>query len=269
MVSKPTQDCCVVGGGPAGMVLALLLARQGVKVTLLEAHDTFDRDFRGNSVHPSTQAMLDQLGLLEDLNKLTNVRGDDFPIHFPDGTITPVTAPRLTGRFKETMNVPQAAFLELLATAAQQYPSFRLVMGARVEQLVEADGVVRGVHYRARDGAQEVRAVLVVGADGRFSKVRQLAGIPLEDVTQEADILWVRLPKADADPPRAYGLYKRDGEAMVVSDRDDEWQIGLIIPKGGYHTLRQAGLHAVGDMIVRLAPWLTDRMDHLADWQQT
>jgi 2-polyprenyl-6-methoxyphenol hydroxylase-like FAD-dependent oxidoreductase len=269
MHSTPSQDCCVVGGGPAGMVLALLLARQGLNVTLLEAHDTFDRDFRGNSVHPSTQQMLDQLGLLDDLNKLTNVRGNDFPIHFPDGTISPPIPPRLHTRFNETMNVPQAAFLELLAGAARRYPSFQLVMGARVERLVEEDGVVRGVHYRVRDGWHEVRAALVVGADGRFSKVRQLSGIPLIDVTQEADILWVRLPKTDNDPPRAYGLYKGDGEAMVVSDRDNEWQIGLIIPKGAYQTLRRAGLDVVGHMLARLAPWLADRTDQLADWQQT
>jgi 2-polyprenyl-6-methoxyphenol hydroxylase-like FAD-dependent oxidoreductase len=197
------------------------------------------------------------------------VRGYDFPTHFPDGTITPPMPQRLPGRFKEAMNVPQALFLELLASAAQRYPSFRLVMGTRVEHLIEEDGVVRGVRYRARDGWHEVRAALVVGADGRFSKMRQLAGIPLQDVKQEADILWVRLPKTDTDPPRAYGLYKGDGEGMVISDLDTEWQIGLIIPKGGYQALRQAGIEAVGHMITRLAPWLADRTQKLGDWQQT
>jgi 2-polyprenyl-6-methoxyphenol hydroxylase-like FAD-dependent oxidoreductase len=263
------QHCCVVGGGPAGMVLALLLARYGLTVTLLEAHDTFDRDFRGDGVHPATQELLDQLGLLDRLRALPHVRGNDFPVHLPDGRISSPTRPRLPTRFPETLHVRQAVFLELLAGAAGRYPSFRLIMGARVERLIEEDGAVRGVGYRTRDGWREVRASLVVGADGRFSKVRQLAGVPLVDVAQEGDIVWLRVPKTAADPARAYGLYPRDGGLLVVGDRGDAWQLGLFIPKGGYQALRRAGLDALRHKIGALAPWLADRTDHVRDWQQT
>src|SRR5215207_5311011 len=264
-----TQDCCIVGGGPAGMVLGLLLARQGVRVTVLEGHDTFEREFRANTVHSSTQAMLDQLGLLDELRRLPHITGNDFPVHFPDGRVTPPARTRLPGRFPESMHVDQARFLEFLAAAASRYPSFTLIMGARVEQLIECEGVVSGVRYRARDGLREVRASLVVGADGRFSKVRQLAGIPLLDVAQEADVLWLRLPKRESDPSRAYGLYQGTHEALVVGDRSHEWQVGLIIAKGDFQSLRKQGIAVLGQTIARLAPWLADRTDALVDWRQT
>jgi 2-polyprenyl-6-methoxyphenol hydroxylase-like FAD-dependent oxidoreductase len=264
-----TTDCCIVGAGPAGMILALLLARNGVHVELLEAHETFERDFRGDSVHPSTLELFDQLGLMDRLVPLQRAQGSDFPIHMPDGSIVESPPRRLPTRFPNTLSVPQRAFLELLADAASRYPTFHLVMGARVEQLVQDDGVVRGVRYRARDGWHEVRAEVVIGADGRFSKVRQLSAIPMHDTAQEIDLLWLRLPKWPTDPPRAYGLYPRDGAALVVGDRGDMWQMGLILPKASYQKLRAAGLDALHKRLAGLAPWLGDRSSRLQSWQET
>jgi 2-polyprenyl-6-methoxyphenol hydroxylase-like FAD-dependent oxidoreductase len=142
-------------------------------------------------------------------------------------------------------------------------------MGARVEQLIEDSGVVRGVRYRARDGWHEVRASVVIGADGRFSKVRQLADISLRNTAQEIDLLWLRLPKSPTDPPRAYGLYPRGGSALVVGDRGDMWQMGLVLPKASYQQLRAAGLEALRQRVAGLAPWLADRTSQLQNWQQT
>jgi 2-polyprenyl-6-methoxyphenol hydroxylase-like FAD-dependent oxidoreductase len=154
--------------GPGGAVLALLLARQGVRVLLLEAHNDFDRDCRGDTIHPSTLELLDDLGLYEKLLDLPHATFFDFPTHFPDGsanTLQPVSA-----RHPRIMDVPQARFIDMLIGEAQRYPTFQVQMAARVEQVIEHDGVVRGVRYRAADGWHDVRADLVVGADGRFSK---------------------------------------------------------------------------------------------------
>lgn len=268
-VRTRTADCCVVGAGPGGMMLALLLARQGLDVALLEAHGTFDRDFRGDGVHPATLELLDQLGLVDRLLASAHAPSTDFPIHLPDGRLVTPNRPALSTRFPDTVSLPQTEFLELLADAAHQYPSFHLTTGARVEHLVEQDGVIRGVRYRTRDGWDEVWAPLVVGADGRFSKVRQLAGFSIIGTPQEIDVLQLRLPRSPTDPPRAYGLYPSKGELLVVSERGDQWQISFAFPKGGYQELRRAGLGALNARITRLAPWLADRASQLQDWHQT
>jgi 2-polyprenyl-6-methoxyphenol hydroxylase-like FAD-dependent oxidoreductase len=262
-------DCCIVGGGPAGMVLALLLARQGIDVVLLEAHETFDREFRGDTVHPSTLELFDQLGLVDRLLEMPQARGNDFPIHFPDGRVTPPNTERPRSRFSETLIVPQVDVLELLAEASRDYPSCHVIKGARVEQLIKEDGQVRGVRYRTRDGWQTVRADLVVGADGRFSKVRQLAGLSIVKSAQAMDVLWLRLPRAAADPPRAYGLYPGNGDFLVIGDRGDTWLVGFAFPKGSYQHFRQAGIESVRQRVSELAPWLADRTVLLQDWSQT
>ena len=265
-----TVDCCVVGGGPAGMVLALLLARQGVQVVLLEAHDNFDREFRGDGVHPSTLELIDDLGLLERLRRIPHARVADFPIHMPDGQIVATVRQPLPTRFPEMLQVPQAELLDLLADMARAYPTFSLATSARAEELLaDASGRVCGVRYRARDGWHEVRAALVVGADGRFSKIRQLAGIELKEFSQAIDVLWLRLPKAESDPPRAAGLYPGPRELLVVTDHSDVWQIGLAFPKGTYQALRNAGIDALRQRIARLAPWLAERTASIADWHDT
>jgi 2-polyprenyl-6-methoxyphenol hydroxylase-like FAD-dependent oxidoreductase len=261
--------CVVVGGGPGGMVLALLLARQGVDVLLLEARENFEREFRGDTVHPSTLELLEELELLDRVSVLAEARGYDFPIHLPDGSIITVPREPIPSRFNESWNVPQTAFLELLAEAAQLYPNFRLELGARVEELVEDGESIRGVRYRTRNGLCEVMAPLVIGADGRFSKVRQLAGLPLVNTAQEVDLLWMRLPQLPSDPPRSYGLYMYGQDQFVVSDRGDEWQIAFVLPKASYNELRRAGIQTLRDKLSRVMPWLADRTDLLRDWDNT
>jgi 2-polyprenyl-6-methoxyphenol hydroxylase-like FAD-dependent oxidoreductase len=227
------------------------------------------REFRGDSVHPSTLELIHQLGLLERLLQLPHAKVADFPVHLPDGRISPPSRPNLPTRFSESLQVPQAVFLDLLAEAASAYPTFHLATGARVEQLVAHNGSVRGVRYRARDGWHEVHARLVVGADGRFSRIRQLAGIALHESAQAIDVLWLRLPKSDTDPPRAGGTYPGLRELLVVGDHGDVWQIGLAFPKGSYQELRNAGISALRTRIGRLAPWLLDRTMTLQDWRET
>ncbi len=251
------------------MVLALLLARQGIRVTLLEAHQDFEREFRGDTVHPSTLELLDDLGLMDRLRQSPHIQGSDFPVHTPDGGISAPVRKHLPTRYPESFAVPQAEFLNMLAESARACPTFRLETRARVDELVEEDGAVRGVRYRGTEGPREVRAQLVVGADGRFSKVRQLADLPLRTLAQGFDLLWLRLPKASSDPPRAYGLYPRDSAFLVVSDRMHVWQVGLGVPKGTYQRLRSIGLSALRDQVAQLAPWLADRVDLVQDWNQT
>jgi 2-polyprenyl-6-methoxyphenol hydroxylase-like FAD-dependent oxidoreductase len=264
-----TTQCCVVGAGPGGMVLALLLARQGIDVLLLEAHRNFEREFRGDGVHPSTLELIDELGLMDRLLALRHVRGSDFPIHAPDGKISPPVRRRVPSRFPESLAARQTHFLEMLADAGRDYPAFRLVTGARVDDLITEDGEVVGVRYRGPDGAREVRAQLVVGADGRFSKVRQLANITLHAQSRGWDLLSMRLPKSEADPPRAYGLYPGYPSFLVVSDRAIVWHVGLGFPRGTYQELRQAGIESVRQIIAERAPWMADRVHLLESWSQT
>src|SRR5262249_2368103 len=213
--------------------------------------------------------LIDQLGLSGRLAELGYGRSADFPVHLPDGRIvTPVRDP-LPTRFPEALYVPQADLLEMLADVASTYPAFRLKTGARVEQLVEQDGRITGVRYRVQGDWHEIRAALVVGADGRFSRIRQLAGLPLVQSAQPLDVLWLRLPRLASDPPRAYGLYPGAGALLVVGDRGDERQVGLVFAKGTYAQLRHTGLDALRQRIARLAPWLANRTSHLQSWNQT
>src|SRR6516162_9615796 len=172
----PKTACCVVGGGPAGAVLSLLLVRRGIPVTLLEMHRDFDREFRGDTIHPSVMEILDQIGLAEKLHELPHTKVSGPTLQFANGVITPFDLGRLKTRFPYIFMVAQARFLEFLTSEAAKYANFRLVMHANVNQLIEEQGAVRGVRYAGPEGPVELRAVLAVGADGRFSQMRRLAG---------------------------------------------------------------------------------------------
>jgi 2-polyprenyl-6-methoxyphenol hydroxylase-like FAD-dependent oxidoreductase len=229
----------------------------------------FERDFRGDMIHPSTLELMDQLGLIDRLLAIPHGRIHEFVLHTPSGTVPVRTVGDLKCRYPEMLQLPQARFLELVTSEARQYPSLRLAMGARVEALIEEDNSVWGVQYRDASGLHEVRAQLTVAADGRYSKVRQLAGMKPVATAQPIDILWFRLPHLPNDAHDAGGIYAGDGQAMVLLDRGAEWQVSYWIPKGGYQSLRSAGLEALRHSITELAPWLADRTAILQDWKQT
>jgi 2-polyprenyl-6-methoxyphenol hydroxylase-like FAD-dependent oxidoreductase len=259
--------CCIVGGGPGGMMLALLLVRKGVQVTVLEAHKDFDREFRGDTVHPSIMEVLDQIGLAQRLHELRHVKIYGPTLRGANTSLNPVDFRSLKTRFPYIMLIPQTKFLEFIAAEASRYPEFRLVMTANVESLVEENGWVRGVRYLGKDGWHEVRATLTVGADGRFSKVRHLAGIEPIKISAPMDILWFRLPHLPEDEKsdRVLGGFGM-GRVVAVFDRYDHWQVGYIFPKGTYARLRAAGLEALQNSIAAIEPRLARHVESLTAW---
>ena len=259
--------CCVVGGGPGGTVLALLLARKGVDVTLLEAHPDFDREFRGDTIHPSVMEILDQLGLADRLLKLRHSKVSSFTVQTADGPFTPADLSRLKTKFPYITIMPQTSFLEFITGEAKKYPSFRLVMGARVRELIEEDGMVRGVRYEDEGGRHEVRAALTVGADGRGSRVRRLAGIEPIKTSPPMDVLWFKLPREPGDLEGLVGRFGR-GHIAVMLDRDDHWQAGYVIPKGSFPELRHEGIGELRRQFADLIPEFAGRVEHLTDWRR-
>ena len=259
--------CCIVGGGPAGAMLSLILARQGIPVVLLEAHEDFERDFRGDTIHPSVLEILDELGLAERLHELRHSRIHTAAFMTPAGALTLADFRRLKTRFPYIMMLPQAHFLEFLTAEAKRYTNFQLRMGARVEELIEEDGAVRGVRYETDAGVHEVRAELTVGADGRSSRVRHLAGMEAVKTSPPMDVLWFRLPRREDEPE---GVLARvgGGHIAVMLDRLDEWQIAYVILKGSYRQVREAGLDALRASLMLVAPELADRVAHLKEWKQ-
>src|SRR5579875_2207277 len=259
--------CCIVGGGPAGAMLALLLARKGVRVVLLEEHMDFDRDFRGDTIHPSTLQILDEIGIADRLLQLRHTKASSIPVQTAKGVLTLADFHRLKTRFPYIALIPQADFLTFITAEASRYPNFRLVMGARAEKLIEEDGFIHGVHYRGRDGWHELRAILTIGADGRFSRLRRLAGFEPIQTSAPMDVLWFRLPRKAGDPEQSGGRLS-NGHILIMLDRNEYWQIGYIIPKGGYQEIRTAGLDHLRQIIGELLPEFASRMDTIQEWKQ-
>src|SRR3989441_128356 len=259
--------CCIVGSGPAGAVLALLLARKGIPVMLLEEHMDFDRDFRGDTIHPSTMQIMDEIGLADRLLQLDHTKAYSLPVLTTTGTVTLADFHHLKTRFPYIAMIPQVHFLEFITTEAKRYPNFQLVMGARVEKLVEENGEVRGVHYRGQDGWHEVQAILTVGADGRFSRIRRLAGSGPIKTAPPMDVLWFRLPRKAGDPEESGGRLG-SGHILVMLNRADHWQMGYIIPKGGYQEIKAAGIEKLREAIAELLPEFADRMESVQEWKQ-
>ena len=260
-----THDCCIVGGGPAGMMLGFLLARAGVDVVVLEKHADFLRDFRGDTIHPSTLQLMYELGFLEEFlahphQEATYIRGQ-----FGDEAVVVADFSHLPTRCRFVAFMPQWDFLNFLMEKATRYPTFHSKMRTDVVGLVEEGGRVVGVRATTPDGPLEVRAKLVVGADGRHSTVREQAGLKVENFGTPIDVLWMRLSRLPTDAMNPLGRFGT-GKILVTLDRGDYWQCAYVIPKGGIDDIRRRGLESFRESIAEIAPELRERVGELKDW---
>ncbi|MBL1076655.1 FAD-dependent oxidoreductase [Nocardia sp. 2] len=261
--------CLIAGGGPAGMILGLLLARAGVEVTVLEKHGDFLRDFRGDTVHPTTLELLDELGLREEFAKLPQRRLNSVQIPIAGRMQTVATLEHIPGRHKYIAMVPQWDLLDLLARAADAEPAFRLRMNTEAVDLLRTNGTVSGVRYQAKDGtAGEIHADLVVACDGRTSALRLAAGLGSRRWATPFDVWWFRLPRNDTDPAGAVPVLTRHRVAIML-DRGDYWQVATLIAKGSDPAVREK--RPVSDITIPMAdavPWLADRAEALQGWDE-
>lgn len=258
-------QCAIAGGGPAGLMLGLLLARAGVRVIVLEKHADFLRDFRGDTIHPSTMEILHELGLLEKFlqlphQKVSRLFGKfgDLTIPFADFSHLPVHAPFI-------VMMPQWDFLDFIADEAKLYPGFHLQMQAEVTELLEQDGSVVGVRANTVSGPREVRARLVVAADGRHSVLRRRAGLTVRDLGAPIDVLWFRLSRQPGDTAETMGRFD-PGAIVVMINRGDYWQCAHAIPKGGIDQVKAQGLPAFKFRLARSLPFPASRVEEITSW---
>ncbi len=266
MASTMSVRCCIAGGGPAGMMLGLLLARAGVDVLVLEKHADFLRDFRGDTIHPSTLEVIHELGLLEQLLALPHQKAPGINAQFGDLALTLADFSTLPTRCGFIAFMPQWDFLNFLAEQGARYAAFRVVMRAEVTDLVKVAGTIVGLRATTPEGPLEVRADLVVGADGRHSVVREKAGLPVEEFGAPMDVLWFGLSRRAQDPESPVGRFDR-GRIFIMLNRGNYWQCGFVIPKGSRAQLEARGLPAFRETVGRLAPFMADRVDELQSWE--
>ena len=260
-----TTRCALAGGGPAGMMLGFLLARAGVDVLVLEKHADFLRDFRGDTIHPSTLEVMYELGLLEEFLKRPHQQADELRGLIGDDLIVLADLKHLPTHCKFIALMPQWDFLDFLADHAKRYAGFALRMRTDVGELLFDGKKVVGLRAKTPDGDLEVRADLVVGADGRHSTVRERAGLEVKDIGAPMDVLWMRLSKRPGDGGQLMGRIL-PGRLFVMIDRGDYWQCAYVIPKGGFDEVRRKGLDAFRRSLVEINPALGDRVQELASW---
>jgi len=263
--SSIATQCCIAGGGPAGMMLGFLLARAGVEVVVLEKHADFFRDFRGDTVHPSTLELMYELGLIDTFLKLPHQKVETLAGQVGAEHIVMADFRHLPTRCKFIALMPQWDFLNFLAEQARRYDTFHLRMEAEATDLIEEAGRIIGLRANTPAGALSVRADLVVGCDGRHSTVRQKAGLLSDDYGAPMDVLWFRVSRKASDSPDTFGHIEA-GRIMIMLDRGDYWQCAYVIPKGGIERVKSNGLEAFRSRVVEMSPFLADRAGELKSW---
>jgi 2-polyprenyl-6-methoxyphenol hydroxylase-like FAD-dependent oxidoreductase len=264
-VELASAQCCIAGGGPAGIMAGLLLARAGVDVLVLEKHADFFRDFRGDTIHPSTLELMQELGYDRELLRLPHQEVRELAFHVGSLEFKVADFSQLRAPYPFIALMPQWDFLNFLAEKAARYPGFRLRRNAEVTGLVEREGRITGVLVNTQEGDLEVRADLVLGADGRHSVVRQKAGLEIDEIGAPIDVMWFRLTRPSDDPEETMARLGA-GNFLVMLNRGDYWQCGFVIPKGDAEKVRQRGLFAFRRDIVELAPFVQNRVEELNDW---
>jgi len=260
-----TTRCCIAGGGPAGMMLGFLLARAGVEVVVLEKHGDFLRDFRGDTIHPSTLELMHELGLLDAFLKLPHSRVTQLSGQVGETRVTMADFSHVPTRCKFVALMPQWDFLNFLADHGKTYRTFDLRMRANAVDLIEESGKVCGVRCETPDGPLDIRANLVVGADGRHSTLREKAGFTVENLGAPMDVFWMRLSRKPDDPSETFG-HMEAGRMFVMLNRGDYWQCAFVIPKDGADTVRAKGIEAFQASVQELSPWLGERVKELKSW---
>jgi 2-polyprenyl-6-methoxyphenol hydroxylase-like FAD-dependent oxidoreductase len=267
MAEKLQTRCVIAGGGPAGIMAGYLLARAGVPVIVLEKHADFFRDFRGDTIHPSTLELMYELGLLDEFLKQPHQEVRELRAVINGQTVPIADFTKLLTRCKFIAFMPQWDFLNFLSAHAKQFPSFQLLMETEVIDLLMEGSRVVGVRAQTPKGDLEIRGDLVIGADGRHSTVHTRAGFQQREFGVPIDVLWMRISKKQGDPKQTFGFFQH-GKLLVLLDRDDYWQAGFVIPKGQFDEIKERGLTQFQSDIVEFAGFLRDRVAELDDWSK-
>ncbi len=263
--SSINAKCLIAGGGPAGMMLGFLLARAGVAVVVLEKHADFFRDFRGDTVHPSTLELMYELGLLDEFLKLPHQKLETLSAQIGTEHLAMIDFRYLPTHCKYVALMPQWDFLDFLAAHGKRYKTFDLRMQAEATDLIEENGRVVGLRAKTPDGTLTIRADLVAGCDGRHSTVREKAGLRSEDYGAPMDVLWFRVSRKADDTADTFG-HVEAGRMMIMLDRGDYWQCAYVIQKGGIEKIKAEGLEAFRRRVLDMSPFLADRIGELKSW---
>src|SRR5271165_1879270 len=259
--------CCIVGGGPAGIVTGYLLARAGIPVTVLEKHGDFLRDFRGDTIHPSTLEVMNELGLYDRLLREPHHKAFSFKGRFGSMELEVADFSHLPTRAKFVAFMPQWDFLNFLSNEAKAFPCFRLMMKTEAQDLIEAGGRVTGVRATGPDGPLQIRSHLVIGCDGRHAMTRAKSGLAVKNIGAPMDVLWFRLSRRPGDPEDPAGSFS-SGRNLILIDRGDYWQCGYLIEKGSFEDIKRRGLEAFHKGVKAMAPFVRGRSQEVKSFDE-